>query len=604
MAGVLFDVDATDFVTASTTSSSAAESAVAARGSLQSALSGSSSMAGSDPTGQKWSESYDSAASDAVRGLDSIVTVLGSVSAGLAVTGYNYASADWQSAGQAGSPPGFTVPSLPSAVCSAPPPSSSGGTRASDIPGFEYVADFIGTMWPDGDTGKLTSAASAWTALADSLDTIKSSDLTRVVDGLDGTDTPEMPSIRGTLSQVQTAVGQLATEARSIATGCTDFAAQIESVHTQTRQELNNLLFQIEATVGASLLLTVVTAGASDVVGAGVVAGEVTFTVSRILTIIGEAAATVARVVDEVAVAAGSIARIAGISEQVTVRVVAFAGKSVVAGVGNSALNTVSTAITMPGADLNEAALSGFIGGAAFGTLGQGVKYGVDAVAARSAMKASLDAALPGISRELGKKVEVLAPIATHVGADGKVIPTRALVHPRASLLENEYPPQLADGAGVSADNPQVRALLPKGFLRWNGGTKAAYDAEHLTGNLVHGKPEISPTSWPDGQLSPEGFATAQSRIPVVLKRGFVMDRFGLPYGRFTSPLDTSFPPRALPDYSLDDGYHRYEVLHDLPAWAGPSADAFGKTGGAPQIFMPTDIKSLLEQGFIRELAI
>ncbi|RPE75244.1 MULTISPECIES: methyl-accepting chemotaxis protein [unclassified Frondihabitans] len=381
MAGVLFDVDATDFVTASTTSSSAAESAVAARGSLQSALSGSSSMAGSDPTGQKWSESYDSAAADAVRGLDSIVTVLGSVSAGLAVTGYNYASADWQSAGQAGSPPGFTVPSLPSAVCSAPPPSSSGGTRASDIPGFEYVADFIGTMWPDGDTGKLTAAASAWTALADSLDTIKSSDLTRVVDGLDGTDTPEMPSIRDTISQVQTAVGQLATEARSIATGCTDFAAQIESVHTQTRQELNNLLFQIEATVGASLLLTVVTAGASDVVGAGVVAGEVTFTVSRILTIIGEAAATVARVVDEVAVAAGSIARIAGISEQVTVRVVAFAGKSVVAGVGNSALNTVSTAITMPGADLNEAALSGFIGGAAFGTLGQGVKYGVDAVA-------------------------------------------------------------------------------------------------------------------------------------------------------------------------------------------------------------------------------
>ncbi|MGA1811632.1 glycohydrolase toxin TNT-related protein [Frondihabitans sp. 4ASC-45] len=494
------------------------------------------------------------------------------------------------------------MPSLPSAVCSAPPPSSSGGTRASDIPGFEYVADFIGTMWPDGDTGKLTAAASAWTALADSLDTIKSSDLTRVVDGLDGTDTPEMPSIRGTLSQVQTAVGQLATEARSIATGCTDFAAQIESVHTQTRQELNNLLLQIEATVGVSLLLTVVTAGASDVVGAGVVAGEVTFTVSRILTIIGEAAATVARVVDEVAVAAGSIARIAGISEQVTVRVVAFAGKSVVAGVGNSALNTVSTAITMPGADLNEAALSGFIGGAALGTLGQGVKYGVDAVAARSAMKASLDAALPGISRELGKKVEVLAPIATHVGADGKVIPTRALIHPRASLLEKEYAPQPADGAGVGADSPQVRALLPKGFLRWNGGTKAAYDAEHLSGRIVHGKPEINPNSWPDGEKAPDGFQNPESRMPVVLKKGFIMDRLGGPIGRFTSPVGTSFPPRALHDYSLDYGYHRYEVIHELPAWAGPTADAFGKTGGGPQLLLPEDAKVLLARGFIREV--
>ncbi|KQQ27605.1 hypothetical protein ASF54_02110 [Frondihabitans sp. Leaf304] len=556
MAGVLFDVDATDFVTASTTSSSAAESAVAARGSLQSALSGSSSMAGSDPTGQKWSESYDSAAADAVRGLDSIVTVLGSVSAGLAVTGYNYASADWQSAGQAGSPPGFTVPSLPSAVCSAPPPSSSGGTRASDIPGFEYVADFIGTMWPDGDTGKLTAAASAWTALADSLDTIKSSDLTRVVDGLDGTDTPEMPSIRDTMSQVQTAVGQLATEARSIATGCTDFAAQIESVHTQTRQELNNLLFQIEATVGASLLLTVVTAGASDVVGAGVVAGEVTFTVSRILTIIGEAAATVARVVDEVAVAAGSIARIAGISEQVTVRVVAFAGKSVVAGVGNSALNTVSTAITMPGADLNEAALSGFIGGAAFGTLGQGVKYGVDA-ARPLVQKASYTIRVSRFQSQLTRW-------AAEKGEPGYRL--------YGSLARDEWFAKYFQGFDAKS-----------GFAQWQ---------------------------WPTGK---DGFELGLSS-PNSLQPGATITRLSarnsdgvLLDGKFATDPGTSFSALSLPPDRLAPNFEEttYEVLKPLPRSVreGIVDPGFEQTGRGMQYFFPDGLDVLERLGFIRKVS-
>lgn len=545
MAGVLFDVDATDFVTASTTSSSAAESAVAARGSLQSALSGSSSMAGSDPTGQKWSESYDSAAADAVRGLDSIVTVLGSVSAGLAVTGYNYASADWQSAGQAGSPPGFTVPSLPSAVCSAPPPSSSGGTRASDIPGFEYVADFIGTMWPDGDTGKLTAAASAWTALADSLDTIKSSDLTRVVDGLDGTDTPEMPSIRDTISQVQTAVGQLATEARSIATGCTDFAAQIESVHTQTRQELNNLLFQIEATVGASLLLTVVTAGASDVVGAGVVAGEVTFTVSRILTIIGEAAATVARVVDEVAVAAGSIARIAGISEQVTVRVVAFAGKSVVAGVGNSALNTVSTAITMPGADLNEAALSGFIGGAAFGTLGQGVKYG--SVAARP----------------LVEKANYMIKVSRFQSQVTKWAP------------ENGEP-------GYSVFGHLSRK-------EWFAKYFKGFDGDEPLWN------------WPT-ELN--GFAGGVS-WPTSVKVGTRLQRISFKGrdGRFATLVDTPFEGISLPPDRLSSDFEMtyYRVARPLPEAVeeGLAAPGFEQPGLSPQLYFPEQVQFYVDNKYL-----
>lgn len=131
-----------------------------------------------------------------------------------------------------------------------------------------------------------------------------------------------------------------------------------------------------------------------------------------------------------------------------------------------------------------------------------------------------------------------------------------------------------------------------------------AYDKKYATGVVSHGQPVIDKMAWPDKKLHPDGFASPQDRMPVVLKKGFTLDRFGSPFGNFTSPTETLFPPRALPDYSLDAGYHRYEVLHDLPAWAGPTADAFGKTGGGPQIWTQGKIRDLLRQGFIKEVGL
>jgi hypothetical protein len=401
MAGTVLDVEPQDFVTSSGSASAAARAIASAGSTLRSALSGSSEMAGSDPAGSKWSTQYDQVAADAVAGLDSLENALGQISAGLAVTGLNYATADWLSSGRSGHAPGYAAPSLPALQCSAPPPSAAGGQVGSTIPGFHYVADFIGEMWPNGDPGKLRSARSAWNAFADRLDTVHSSDVTRISSDLDGTKTPEMQAIHSTVSRVASGVTGLATEARNLAKACGDLADQIEKVHHETEKVLIDLGEQLAATAAVGIGLTLVTAGISDAAGALAAGGEVAAAVARILSFIAELGTTVGRVVDTIATSAGSIARVAGISESITIRVVTIAGRSVVTGVGGAATNVGVTEITDPGADLDDAALQGFIGGAAFGVVGQTARLAGTAMGARDAAKAAQAAKLTDFTSKL-----------------------------------------------------------------------------------------------------------------------------------------------------------------------------------------------------------
>ncbi|WP_422742025.1 TNT domain-containing protein [Mycobacterium sp. WMMD1722] len=53
------------------------------------------------------------------------------------------------------------------------------------------------------------------------------------------------------------------------------------------------------------------------------------------------------------------------------------------------------------------------------------------------------------------------------------------------------------------------------------------------------------------------------------------------------SPEGTLFLERGLPFRSLDDGYHRYEVIRELPVWEGRIAPAMGQPGGI-QYYLPS----------------
>ncbi|RKR73937.1 glycohydrolase toxin TNT-related protein [Frondihabitans australicus] len=538
MAGTVLDVDAQDFVTSSSHAASVARAISQAGATLRGALSGDSQMAGSDPTGRKWAAQYDKVAADAISGIDSLETAFGQIAAGLSVTGLNYATADWLSAGKSGHAPGYTVPSLPGEVCSAAPPSASGGTGSCDIPGWHYVADFIGDMWPDGDTGKLRHAKTAWSTFADTLDSIHGADIPRIISALDDTQTPEMPAIHSTVTTVKSSVSKLAQEARNLSSAAGQLADQIDHVHQQTEQELISLGEQLAATAAIGIGLTIFTAGLSDAAGALAGGGEIAVAVSRILGFIAELGTNVARVVDTVAESAGAIAKVAGVSEQITIRIVTIAGNSVVTGVGGGLTNIGVQEIVDPGADIDNSFVNGFVGGAAFGVVG-----------------------------EVGSMARVAAVKQFH-----------------------DFKLNLKDWAATNG---------PAGYQMYGSLGEKAWFKTYFQG---FDKKGYAQWKWPDGDhgflngVSKPNSLTVGQQITRLSAKG-ADGRFATDPG--TSFGSMSLPPdRLAPNFVTT----KYEVLKPLPPFIREGAidPGFEQAGMGKQYFFPKGIDQLVKDGYLK----
>lgn len=195
----------------------------------------------------------------------------------------------------------------------------------------------------------------------------------------------------------------------------------------------------------------------------------------------------------------------------------------------------------------------------------------------------------------------------------GKPIDTTKLVHPdlpeterirlqsiqdkitaenRAYRAEHDKWPD--PPAGVDSSDPAVKSLLPPGYDPYHGQGHDAW-MQSIT------KPDGS-LAWADGAKYPDGFASPTDRAPVVLPTGQTIDRFGGPNGKFTSPVGTPYPERALPASSLDGpSYHQYEVIKPLPVWQGGIAPQMGEPGGGVQHYLPVSVEALIKGGYLRE---
>ncbi|MFD4460610.1 glycohydrolase toxin TNT-related protein [Nocardia sp. NPDC058480] len=205
-------------------------------------------------------------------------------------------------------------------------------------------------------------------------------------------------------------------------------------------------------------------------------------------------------------------------------------------------------------------------------------------------------------------------PATDYFRPDGRPVPTDELVHPemdetelqRLQALDSQLSAIARDhrsrtGAfpdpppGVGRGNPAVDALLPNGWDPFHGVGRDAW-MRSIAG--PNGDP-----AWADGNLYPQGFSSSTDRHPAMLQPGEVIDRFGGPSGRFTSPAGVPYPQRALPPTNLDgESYHQYEVLRPLPMWRGGIAPQMGEPGLGSQHYLPVSVQALIDAGYLREV--
>ncbi|CAH9068530.1 hypothetical protein PSECIP111951_04183 [Pseudoalteromonas holothuriae] len=99
---------------------------------------------------------------------------------------------------------------------------------------------------------------------------------------------------------------------------------------------------------------------------------------------------------------------------------------------------------------------------------------------------------------------------------------------------------------------------------------------------------------WPPHQ----GFLDGKSHS-YVLEPGTLIDRYGSPYGSFTSPQGTSYNARALKPGTDLKPYNVYEVKAPIMVETGTIKPWFGYKGMGTQHLLPESVTVLLDKGYL-----
>lgn len=144
---------------------------------------------------------------------------------------------------------------------------------------------------------------------------------------------------------------------------------------------------------------------------------------------------------------------------------------------------------------------------------------------------------------------------------------------------------------------------------RWDLTVQTDHDYYILTGAgsiLVHNcgaansaigaSKALELSRWPAN----DGFL--HEPVETILKAGTRVDRFGGDAGRFTAPVGTPLPQRAMRLGSEKAPYSVFELQQDITVRGGITAPAFGQAGGGVQYLFPESMSSLLESGAVRRV--
>ncbi|MEY8268749.1 TNT domain-containing protein, partial [Lachnospiraceae bacterium 64-25] len=145
-----------------------------------------------------------------------------------------------------------------------------------------------------------------------------------------------------------------------------------------------------------------------------------------------------------------------------------------------------------------------------------------------------------------------------------------------------------------------VEALA--GSIRSNKGGSATLKPDELVvrdSKFLDADGNIDWNTWaPNGGRVPGTIQGGQT-----LDVGTIIDRYGNPYGKYTSPVGIPYEQRALPYVENPSAYHKYEVLKPIDnVTISRIAEAFEQPGGGMQYELPSIVNKLISDNFLREI--
>lgn len=258
---------------------------------LTTALAGTGSMAGSDPSGLSWATSYDTAASACVRAMQDVTNGCYRLAALLEQTGFNYAGAESASTLHvAWRDPDRTRWDAHAVTLSTPPPAAGGNVPMPH--GWSLVSHLIDLAWPNGHQDVLRAAAGAWTATADALDAAAWQ--AAAADGcLMAEVTPEMDAALTATAAMQRHLRDVAAAHRALGRACEEYAHQLDTAHHQVIGELVSLIEWTAAIETGGALLSFVTMGLAEAPTQAAEAGRLAVSAARITAVLRTCAMSV-----------------------------------------------------------------------------------------------------------------------------------------------------------------------------------------------------------------------------------------------------------------------------------------------------------------------
>ncbi len=246
-------------------------------------------------------------------------------------------------------------------------------------------------------------------------------------------------------------------------------------------------------------------------------------------------------------------------------------------GIGHAIAHPIDTAGALAHAvkDGGAKALSGdpYAIGMALGTVGSLVVPGAgEAEAAEDAVRVGqvgrlAEASEAAETAEVAKAAEMVESTKT---AEAVTATTAAESDETAEALGND---EVGSERRIAAKDPRVRSDLEPKWITEDGELR-----------------------WPPNN-GVDGVERADALLP-----GKLIDRYGSEFGTFASPVGARFETRSLPYDPSALPYHQYEVLKPIDCSSGKAAAWFDQPGGALQYRLPTSVRDLVAQGFLRPI--